>query len=144
MLRFLRESKGMSRFLSLRTCSTTSDHRVLHHFVRFAQYAEKNKTLFQDAIRKQNTASTQSSTLNMVALQLKDEEGKFGWPSFAEIGKQSSEVLSDFYFHRYGSYDSIRYEHTLNCLKGFDDPQGDPPTPGSVGWLGTPGIGKSK
>ncbi len=79
----------------------------------------------------------------MVALQLKDKDGTFQWPSFADGGKQSTEILSNIYFHRYDYYDSIRYEHTLNCLKGTKT-WSLPQIPDLVGWLGTPGIGKSK
>ena len=123
-----------NKLINFRTFST-SCVIVPNIFTRFAQFASKNKTLFQDAIEKQNK---ENSNLKIVALELKDEFGQIKWPSFEERGKQSEETLPHIYFHRFDKYDEIRYERTLNSLKGTYTYSR------LVGWLGTSGIGKCK
>ena len=126
-----------NKLINFRTFSTSSVI-IPNTFTRFAQFASKNKTLFQDAIEKQNK---ENSNLKSVALELKDEFGQIKWPSFEERGKQSEETLPHIYFHRFDKYDEIRYEHTLNSLKGTYFAT---EIPSFIGWLGTPGIGKCK
>ena len=72
-------------------------------------------------------------SLKMIAMTLPDN---ITWPSFSEPIKQNSEILKQVYFHRYGQFDSLRYQQTLEVLKGNG--------PSYVSWFGVPGIGKCK
>jgi hypothetical protein len=72
----------------------------------------------------------------MVALELALEvEGirrSVKWPTF--IRQQGEETHPQVYFHRFGGFDDIRYEKTLERLKEAKEH--------STCWMGTPGIGK--
>jgi hypothetical protein len=74
----------------------------------------------------------------MVALELALEvdgiRRSVKWPTFILGPKQVKESQPRIYFHRFGGFDDIRYEKTLERLKENDENR--------TCWMGTPGIGK--
>jgi hypothetical protein len=120
------------RFLSTETtpCSTPEED-----FKMFAKIARGNPSFFKDAIAIQQQIDPQ---LNMVALELAlDVDGirrSVKWPTFILGPKQDLETQHDVYFHRFGGFEDIRYERTLERLKENDENR--------TCWMGTSGIGK--
>jgi hypothetical protein len=104
-------------------------------FKIFAKFARGNPTFFKDAIANQQQIDSESS---MVALELNLEvdgiRRSVKWPTFIRGPKQGKESQPHVYFHRFGGFDEIRYEKTLERLKDNDE--------NKTCWLGTPGIGK--
>jgi hypothetical protein len=101
----------------------------------FAKFARGNPTLFKDAIATQQQIDSESDMVAVeLALEVDGIRRSVKWPTFIRGPKQGKESQPNIYFHRFGGFDDIRYEETLQSLKENKE--------NKTCWLGTPGIGK--